>query len=329
MSELSVLFIPFEASPGEQHMKRNARNGVTGHVWQQQSEGFEAMEEVGIKGSGSFMSNESIFDNLPAIVFKQIELSMKDIPRPMVDSGFEHIAEERFFNKYSPDLIFLSEQPRVKEEGELVAFPGRIGITSEVQYVRLDNWAGEKSVQIIAAYRKESCSGTFHCQELNVKSGGGKDQHLLHVRFQAPLSGVVNLVGVHLSAENTKLTGQKAQDEINRLTNALSLNGIQFAMGDFNIDMSAVGGHIGALPGSTQINGGLGMVPELQFWTQQSSSNNKARYMGMLIIESSVELGGIGVERMQGYSLERSLFLGNKQQYFSDHPALSARLVFA
>ena len=328
--ELSILFIPFEAA--KSHYRRNARNGVSAYRLSE-SAPHEKLDDTSAEKPGFAMSIEKISIDLPEIIQAVCDQTRLDDPTPTLDlkkrrlpNALQKKIERRLFDppQRYPDLIFLSEQPKG------VDFPTVIHLPRGIDYRQLPNNCGKLPVQKIYAYvRGDQLSGdrVWQAQAYTKQSAQGVDEQVLLVAHE--FYGVrCRILGVHLSAKNTSASIEQQRRERAILQSFCHDNQVQFAIGDFNMNMNTLGGYVGARPGRTIYlapRTGSSTAHEMTYEEQYTSSNNKAHYMGHYILDASrVTLSGTDAGAHFGLSCERSLNGG----YYSDHAPIAVRLRF-
>ena len=343
---LKILFVPFDAAI--QHYNRNAKNGVKGYVVENDDSGKKRKrtEDEVVESPGSAcefrpkkmtkanpmsapVNLTAHLENIIKHAYEQIEKNDSITSSDPYIASLTDLQQTKLkfaMDKHEvlnyPDVVFLSEQP-----GELV-FPDQISISTSrglpVKYNLIGN-AGTKAVQRIYGYFNESISGgSWSCQPVIKKTGPfNVEENVLVIQYKLN-DQTCCFAGVHLSSKNVGANMQQRQVIMSSLKSfCKSYNPpIQFVLGDFNIDVHEDGfdGNVGARPGSTvymaqPVASTMGVMSQEQY----SSSNNKAHFMGFVVADPNVSLGGV-----RGLSLQRSL----GGEYFSDHPPIYVKLEF-
>jgi hypothetical protein len=341
--KLSVLFIPFDAAI--QHFGRNAKNGVVGYSMQKDVVGQTQqwkMEEEEVEPSGSAFelrpekklgldsatATSKLQGWLESVIKHTCDqiLGESSMEYPLPYQTMSQEQQKKYQNKMVsrqvtlyPDVLFLSEEP-----GE-VAFPDtitlKVGQSNQVTYYRI-GVAGSLPVQRIYGYVRGGTGHIWKAEALVKKNAlFNVQENVLVIRCELYGSKCC-LAGVHLTSKNVGASPEKSEKIIEELKTfcATQHTPIQFVLGDFNIDPRAgtAIGNVGALPSTTtymaqQSHATMGV----NYMEQYSNSTNTKHFMGHLVVDSHVSLGG-----KMGLSLQRSL----GGEFFSDHPPIYVEL---
>lgn len=343
MLDVSVLFVPFDAAL--QHYRRNAERGVIGytmevHPGQPPGEKRRCGEEMRVEDTGvaiDFKQKSKTLGDRDASLTCLLEAAY-DQARTVAANEYYHpdasskrrrlqynTVIRRKMTELFPDILFLSEQPKGLE------FPGKISlmreITLPVTYECIGT-AGSLPVQRIFGYIRSDLKDQWSSREL-VKRSGGPEEKLLAV--SGTIAGVkLCVAGVHLTSNNTKIAADTSayNNAIAALRTFCSANGIDVAIGDFNLDLRMASrdrqsGGVGILPSSMIFIAKNEPAPMGTQWKEQySNSANDKHYMGCMVVNTAA----ITLQDQHLLSLQRSVKSSGERAYHSDHPPIYARL---